>query len=102
MVRVYSLALLPLIAVASGCTGSTGETYLGRPGSPAWFATAAPQTIADYYAQQCASYGFKPGTVEMAQCIQSEAQGGRNRAAVRQAASAPVTCNTFGNTTTCY
>jgi len=56
-------------------------------GSPAWFATAGPETIAAYYRKRCVSYGFQAGTPQMAQCIQSEASGGRSRAADSSARS---------------
>lgn len=79
---------LPLLVIIAGCTGTQGETYLGRPGSPAWFATAAPETIADYFIRRCQSYGFRMGTLEMAQCVQSEAGATRNRNAVRMAVAA--------------
>jgi hypothetical protein len=106
MARIRDALLLLAALVVAGCTGSQGETYLGLPGSPAWFATASSQTVADYYGQRCVSYGFKPGTVEMAQCIQSEAQGGRGAASARMAAAANnrpknTTCTGFGNMVNC-
>jgi hypothetical protein len=76
---------LPLLAIA-GCTGSQGETFLGTPGSPAWFENAEPQAIADYFGQRCASYGFSKGTTEMAQCIEAEAQLSKSENALGQQA----------------
>src|SRR3954471_14065520 len=101
-----SFVFLLAISSIAGCTGADGSTYLGLPGSPAWFATASSQTVADYYGQRCASYGFQPGTVEMAQCIQSEAQGGRSTASAKAAAIAnnrpkTTTCSGLGNMMTC-
>lgn len=79
-------ARIALLCIAlAGCTGTQGETFLGRPGSPAWFATAAPETIAAYFVTRCQTYGFKPGTVEMAQCVQQEAGQSRNRNALKMA-----------------
>jgi hypothetical protein len=75
---------LPFLAIA-GCTASQGETFLGAPGSPAWFASATPQTIADYFGQRCESYGFSKDTTEMAQCIEAEAQLGKTQNALGQA-----------------
>lgn len=75
-----------LLALA-GCTGVDGETYLGRPGSPAWFSTASPATIATHYRQQCVAYGFAPGTPAMSQCIQREVASGRQAAAARSASA---------------
>lgn len=77
-----------LLVVSTGCTGTQGETYLGAPGSRAWFATAAPETVAAYFSKRCAAYGFQPGTPAMAQCIQSEAQSRQNQNAIRSAALA--------------
>lgn len=93
--------ILPLLLLAlAGCTGTQGETYLGRPGSPAWFATAAPETIVDYFVRRCAAYGFQPGTPQMAQCVQQEAGATQNRNALRAAVIAAnqpksVNCTTM-------
>ena len=97
--RIYVLGLV----VLTGCTGVNGEKYLGMPGSRAWFATAAPETIAAYFAKQCEAYGFKPGTDAMAQCIQNEAASKRQTNAIRAAAARPstTTCSGFGNMVTC-
>jgi hypothetical protein len=97
-------------ALLAGCTGVNGEKYLGMPGSPAWFATASPQTIAAHFADQCAAYGFQPGTTAMAQCIRQEAASKRQSNAIRSAAvnaqiaaSQPkhTTCSGFGNMVNC-
>lgn len=110
-----------LLVLMAGCTGVDGEQYMGRPGSPAWFATASPNTIAAYFAQSCTAYGFKPGTPEMAQCIQQEAGNKRStntakmntwaqiNAANANAAQANATanrmrttnCNKFGSQVNC-
>lgn len=111
--------VLPLVLLA-GCTGAAGETYLGRPGSPAWFSTAAPATIAAHYTHQCQAYGYTPGTDAMRQCVMSEVQSGRQAAASRVAgvqaglaqanaarqANRPVNCTSVRNgpfvNTSCY
>ncbi|MGO4441577.1 hypothetical protein [Rhizobium sp. RAF56] len=86
MKRAYFLAaLLPVAAMLAGCQGAGGEKYIGLPGSPAWFATAGPETVAAYFRKRCTAYGYAPGTPQMAQCIQTEAAGGRQIAARRSA-----------------
>lgn len=82
-------ALLTLLLLA-GCTGVDGEHYVGAPGSRAWFATASPDTIAAYFGKRCAAYGFKPGTPEMAQCIENEAQNSQHNNAIRSVAAAQI------------
>lgn len=84
------LALLLCLFVLPACTGVDGETYMGRPGSPAWFATAHPATIAAYFRAQCEAYGFKPGTDALAQCIENESQNKRNANATRALAIAQM------------
>lgn len=64
-----------------GCQGVGGETYVGMPTSPAWFATAGPKTVAAYFRKSCEAYGFKADTPQMAQCIQNEAVSRRGLAA---------------------
>ena len=84
------------------------------PGSPAWFATASPATVAAYFSQNCTAYGFKPGTPEMAQCTQMEASNKRSTNATKMANIAAINaanananrirttnCNKFGNTVNC-
>lgn len=87
MKRFITLAVLSAVA---GCTGVEGETYLGRPGSPAWFSTASPATIADHFSRLCAAYGFRPGTPEMASCIQKEAAVRRQESAMLSASNAAM------------
>lgn len=114
------LKMLPLALIA-GCTGVDGEKYIGAQGSPAWFATASPNTVASYFLESCKAYGFQPGTPEMAQCIQTEAGSKRQSNATRGAAIAAMnqanianaqanananrmrhtTCNRFGSTVNC-
>lgn len=91
--KVRLVVCAVMIAAISGCTGVDGEHYLGRPGSPAWFATASSDTIAAYYGKRCSAYGFRPGTDAMAQCIESEAQGRRNLNVARTAAIAQIGAN---------
>lgn len=78
------------ILMLTGCTGVKGERYIGVPGSRAWFATASPETVAAYFGERCAAYGFKPGTPEMAQCIENEAQARQHTNALRSIAAAQV------------
>jgi hypothetical protein len=82
--------LLGLAVITTGCTGTQGEAVMGMPGSPAWFASASPETIAGYYSRQCASYGFMAGTPGMAQCIQNSALSGRQTASNRVTAASGV------------
>lgn len=111
--------LLVVLLCLGGCTGVDGEHYVGAPGSRAWFATASPDTVAAYFGQRCAAYGFKPGTPEMAQCIENEASNRQHNNALRSIAAAqimaasqpappqrPINCTStaMGNTlnTNCY
>lgn len=98
--------ILTSLCVIAGCSGSG----LGMPGSPAWFATTPPAEQAIYFRNRCVSYGFQPGTLAMAQCIQNESISSRGRGSARaqaafanMAASQPktTTCNRFGNTVNC-
>lgn len=117
-------AVLLLNACASG---SGGEMVMGRPGSPAWFATASQETQIQYFEGICRRYGYSSGTSEMSQCLQTEMQGGKARSseaakrgtdtlnsisraeAERQQRNQSVTCNSSGTvkgnmvntTTTC-
>jgi hypothetical protein len=107
MRKLKGLALVGLLALA-GCQGANGSKYIGLPGSPAWFMTASPETVAGYFSDRCVSYGFQRGTPQMAQCIQTEAQGARGRNAMRGAAMAAAanqprhaTCTGIGNTVNC-
>jgi hypothetical protein len=107
------LAILPALLTV-GCIGTAGETYVGLPGSPAWFATASPQTVAAYYEQRCQGYGFQPGTTAMAQCVQQEALAKRQsnsadwratvaaqQAAAQQRRLRTTNCTQFGNQVNC-
>ena len=102
-----SLPLLGMLCLtlagAGGCsTGSSGEQVIGRPGSPLWFGTASMATKTTYYKQACFAYGFKDGTPEMAQCLQTEMQSGKSSAQDRiDSMNRSVTCTTYGNRTTC-
>ena len=124
--KFQNIGALAAVLVLAGCggTGVTGERYVGRQGSQAWFATASPQTIAAYYEKQCSAYGHKPGSDGMTRCIQETAMVGRQSADARAAsfnqglanASAiyqqnaainamnrprMTTCNQFGHTVNC-
>ena len=102
-VKLAFLTLTVSIAVSiiSGCvsTGSRGEQVLGMPGSPLWFRTATMQTRIDYYKPGCLAYGFKDGTPEMAQCLQSAMQSKQSANSSRRK---PISCTTYGNRTNCY
>jgi hypothetical protein len=91
------------LATLSGCsTGRSGEQVIGRPGSPLWFSSASMATKTHYYKQSCFAYGFKDGTPEMAQCLQTEMQSGKSSARDRvNSMNRSVTCTTYGNRTTC-
>lgn len=108
---------IAILLFLAGCTGVDGERYVGMPGSPAWFATASPDTVAAYFGKRCVAYGFKPGTPEMAQCIENEAQAKQHNNTLRniamqqaianqQAASRPLHCTSTGSSgminTNCY
>ena len=76
--------VLPLVLLTA-CQGVDGSTHLGRPGSPAWFSTASQATIVSHYTNQCAAYGYQPGTQAMMQCVQLETMNGRQMASNRAA-----------------
>jgi len=102
----------------AGCsTGVNGETVMGRPGSPAWFNSASPQTIAAHFTEVCKTYGFQPNTPQFADCLKdtinsSRADASRKSAAIMQSiqANQPKTCYSSGSlngsiysgSTTCY
>ena len=78
------LAVLPTILLVQGCsTGVSGETVIGRPGSPAWFRSANMPTQISYFTNKCRNYGFKDSTNEMAQCIQKESNEAKSLAITR-------------------
>ncbi len=92
--------LLSLLAF-SGCNSGG----IGMVGSPAWFMSTTPEQRAEYFTKTCQSYGFKPGTVEIAQCIQSETNTARGRSDARIAATTNCTSTAgYGGVvrTTCY
>lgn len=62
-----------------------GETVIGRPGSPYWFATASSATQHNYFNQKCTDYGYKVGTDAHAQCMQTETGNARRSADARSA-----------------
>lgn len=80
---------------------------IGMPGSPAWHVTTSPTQQASYFGERCESYGFRPGTTDMAYCIQNEAGSSRNRAsnrasrAFRTMAGTTTHCNRVGTMTNC-
>jgi len=105
----------------AGCsTGVNGETVMGRPGSPAWFNSASPQTIAAHFTEVCKTYGFQPNTPQFADCLKDTINSSRADASRRSAAAAaalqsiqanqPKTCYSSGSvtgsiysgSTTCY
>lgn len=116
--RAFMAGCLGSIVILAGCTQADGTTAIGRVGSPAWMATASTETKVSTYRNNCVAYGFEPGTVEMATCLQKEAERYSQRASERAAANAekhrrqevyvnpiriPVhtSCNTLGTFTTC-
>ena len=104
MKSLPSLGMLCLaLAVVGGCsTGRSGEQVIGMPGSPLWFSSASMATKTHYYKRSCFAYGFKDGTPEMAQCLQTEMQSGKSSARDRvNSMNQSVTCTTYGNRTTC-
>lgn len=81
-------AVFPLLALCTACaTGTQGELLAGRPGSSAWFQTAAPETVAAHFSARCTAYGYRPGE-EMADCIRREVETARAKNAAVEAARA--------------
>lgn len=102
------VVLLGALLALAGCQNGG----IGMAESPAWFMTATPEEQARYFSKRCTTYGFKPGTPDMAQCVMIEANssrsGARTRAALASqamAASRPRTvttnCNRLGSSVTC-
>lgn len=99
----------PFAALISVLLAGCQSGGIGMPGSPAWHVTTSPTQQAAYFGERCETYGFRPGTTEMAYCIQNEAGSSRNRAsnrasqAFRTMGSQPVTthCNRVGTMTNC-
>jgi hypothetical protein len=83
-------ALLPMVLVA-GCTAGSSVTTGPTPGSAAWYETASPQQIANYFRAQCVAFGHLPGTPEIAECIKKEADAARQSNVARAAAIAAAT-----------
>lgn len=82
-----ALAGSALIFALTGCgTGTDGKQYYGRPGSPAWFKTASPNTIKKHFTDICTSYGFTEGSEAMASCMQKETLSQKQRNVERMAA----------------
>jgi len=73
----FYIMLISLLC--SGCVST--ESFL-KPESPEWFSYARPETISAYYANRCATYGFRSGTGGMAECIRREAAAARSKNAV--------------------
>lgn len=106
-----SLFLVSFFALISfgvtGCaTGLSGETVLGRTGSPMWFKSASPATQNAHFSEICRGYGFKDGTEQMSTCLQTETIGAKARAqqrvsdyetqrAIRRSKS--LTCTSIGS-----
>lgn len=80
-------AALLLLFIAGCSTGVEGETYMGRPGSPAWFATAGSATIHNYFNERCTGYGFVAGTSDYSRCMQMETMSARQTASARSAST---------------
>lgn len=92
--------------VLAGCMTDGGG--LGRPGSPAWFATTPQDQIIAHYRQNCISYGYSGS--QLPACIQQEMNQGRDSAqmkmqtianANRPKATTRTRCTSFGNTVNC-
>ena len=66
-----SWLLLACISFALvGCVNADGTQ--GEVGSLAWFDTASPEQIMEHFTKKCEGYGFKRGSVNMAQCVADE------------------------------
>ena len=109
-----SLIVGTALLILSGCSkGVNGETVMGSPGSPMWHSTASLETQLQYFRSNCLGYGYKLGTPQMAQCLQTEMQNSKSRAVSKMNnintvnainnshISKPITCNTIGSITTC-
>lgn len=58
-------------------------------------------TKTHYFKRAFFAYGFKDGTTEIAQCLQTEMQGSKSRASKRVNSIGQTACTTFGGKTTC-
>ena len=75
------LFLFGIILTTSNCsTGSSGETVLGRPGSPMWFKTASRATKVEYFQSICNGYGYKLGSNTFADCMRDVEKTALNNA----------------------
>lgn len=87
MFPMQALSTFLLLALA-GCTSASSGTGGPAPGSDAWYETASPEKIANYFRSQCVTYGYLPGTPEMAECIGKEASAAKQTHVARSAAIA--------------
>lgn len=69
--------ILPLALLAAFQQNPLGTTTLGVKGSPAWFTTAPLEAIATHYQTSCQSYGYQPGTADMARRVERSAEEAR-------------------------
>ena len=60
-------------------------------GSDRWFRETSPEQIRMHYAYNCQSYGFRDGTTEFAECIQTEINEQKQRNTISQSAAASAT-----------
>jgi hypothetical protein len=89
-IRSAQALLLPVVC-AVGCTAVGGESAGSPPGSAAWYETASPEQIGNYFRTQCVASGYLPGTPEMAECIRREANAAKQSDVARAAAIAAAT-----------
>ena len=85
--------LVPFLLVA-GCATAEGERSAPVAGSPEWFRTASEKDMVGYFRGQCVAYGVMPGTAEMAECIQREANRHKQSGVARSSAIAAATAGT--------
>ncbi len=104
MKREIFVGLLATCAWISGCASGG----VGLVESPMWHATASTEDKVAHFRKECEAYGYKAGTPEMTQCIQTGMRSSKADAAARMQAignatnqNRPVTCTTYGNRTTC-
>ena len=96
-----------LLAALGYVAGCAADGAAGREGSPVWFMRTTPAEQAAYFQSVCVTYGFKPNTPQMAQCIQTEATNTRSSARKRMQdisnsnTTTNTTCTGFGNTLNC-
>ena len=102
MTKSLPIALIALYTLGA-CTNADGT--LGQRGSVVWYNQSSAAQKKVYFTEICTGYGFTDSTPEMAQCIANEHRGmqGQRQATVAAInASRPRTCNSFGNTITCF